>query len=75
MKSVFNENDANELIARIEKLSPDSKPNWGKMSVDRMLAHCNVAYDLTYEDKHPKPNFFKNWKLCRCFSPLGRNRQ
>jgi hypothetical protein len=21
-----------------------------------MLAHCNVAYELVYEDKHPRPN-------------------
>jgi len=28
------------------------------MSVSQMLAHCNVAYEMTYENKHPKPGFF-----------------
>lgn len=26
------------------------------MSVGQMLAHCNVSYELVYQDKHPKPN-------------------
>jgi len=25
------------------------------MSVDQMLAHLNVAYEMAYTDKHPKP--------------------
>ncbi|WP_435181734.1 DUF1569 domain-containing protein [Cellulophaga omnivescoria] len=28
-----------------------------------MLAHCNVAYEMTFEDKHPKPNSFKKFLL------------
>jgi hypothetical protein len=35
----------------------------GEMTVDRMLAHCNVTFELVYEDKHPKPNGFKKWML------------
>jgi hypothetical protein len=35
----------------------------GKMSVDQMLAHCNVTYELIYENKHSKPNGFKKWML------------
>jgi hypothetical protein len=23
-----------------------------------MLAHCNVTYEMVFETKHPKPNFF-----------------
>jgi len=26
----------------------------GKMSADQMLAHCNVASEFVFEDKHPK---------------------
>ena len=25
------------------------------MNVAQMLAHCNVTYEMVYEDKHPKP--------------------
>ena len=63
MKNIFNATDTNEVINRIGKLSPNSKPLWGKMSVAQMLAHCSVSYELVYEDKHPKPNAFMKFIL------------
>ena len=33
------------------------------MSVDQMLAHCNVTYEFLYEEIHPKPNAFKKFLL------------
>ncbi len=45
------------MIERINKLKPTSQGNWGKMSVAQMLAHCNVSYEMVYENKHPQPNF------------------
>lgn len=59
MKNVFDQHDTAEFISRIEQLTPSSKPNWGKMNVGKMLAHCNVAYEMVYEDIHPKPNALK----------------
>jgi Protein of unknown function (DUF1569) len=56
MKSVFNPNDKAELLNRINQLSPSSQRLWGKMDVAQMLAHCNVTYELVYENKHPIPN-------------------
>ena len=40
---------------RIQRLQPDTTPQWGKMNVAQMLAHCNVAYEIQYTDKHPRP--------------------
>ena len=56
MNNVFNQADTAEIINRINKLEPTTKPIWGKMTVEQMLAHCNVAYEMVYEDKHQKPN-------------------
>ena len=56
MKNVFNANDVAEIITRIEKLTPETKATWGKMSVAQMLAHCNVSYEMIYENIHAKPN-------------------
>jgi hypothetical protein len=56
MKNVFALTDALEIITRINKLNPSSTPVWGKMQVAQMLAHCNVTYELVYENIHPKPN-------------------
>jgi Protein of unknown function (DUF1569) len=33
------------------------------MNVAQMLAHCNVTYEMAYENKHPKPNFFMGFVL------------
>ncbi len=58
MKSVFDPVDVKELLARIDALTPGSRPLWGKMNVAQMLAHCNVTYELVYDNTHPKPNGF-----------------
>jgi hypothetical protein len=56
MKNVFDQNDTIELVDRINKLNPATQALWGKMRVAQMLAHCNVTYELIYDNKHPKPN-------------------
>jgi len=61
MKSVFNQSDVNEIIARIDKLQASSQALWGKMGVAQMLAHCNVSYEMAYENIHPKPGAFQRF--------------
>lgn len=58
MKTIFKQEAVNELIARINKLTPETTPNWGKMNVSQMLAHCNVSYEMAYENIHKAPNGF-----------------
>jgi hypothetical protein len=63
LPSIFDQASANQVIARINQLSTETKPVWGKMDVARMLAHCNVTYEMVYTDKHKKPNAFMRWIL------------
>lgn len=56
MKDLFDPQVTAELISRINQLNPESPALWGKMSVDQMLAHCCVAYDMAFTNKYPKPN-------------------
>lgn len=63
MKSIFDKNELDKTLQRIENLSKDTKPQWGKMTVAQMLAHCNVAYDMAYTDKYPKATGFKKIML------------
>jgi len=58
IQNIFSKQVTDEIIERINKLSPDSKPQWGKMDAPKMLAHCNVIYEMVYENIHPKPNAF-----------------
>jgi hypothetical protein len=63
MKDIFNHATTSELIERINKLNESSKPIWGKMNVEKMLAHCNVTYEMAYENIHKKPNSFKRFLM------------
>ncbi|HET6245496.1 MAG: DUF1569 domain-containing protein [Bacteroidetes bacterium] len=63
MKNIFNQLDTQEIINRINKLSPTTGPLWGKMAVGQMLAHCNVSYEFVYDNKHAKPSAFNRFIL------------
>ncbi|KAF2506639.1 DUF1569 domain-containing protein [Flavobacterium zhairuonense] len=56
MQNIFQKPDCDLFIDRINQLKSDSEGLWGKMSVDQMLAHCNVTYEMVYDNIHPKPN-------------------
>ncbi len=56
LPNIFDKEVSENVIHRINHLQPDKPPQWGKMNASQMLAHCNVAYEMVYEDKHPKPN-------------------
>lgn len=80
MKSVFETSDVQELIERINKLTPSTSALWGKMNVAQMLAHCNVPYEFVYTNKHPKPNFLMKLimrlivkKIVTGFKPYKKN--
>ncbi len=62
-KNIFDHEVTQELIERVKALTPDTQGLWGKMNVAQMLAHCNITYELAFENKHPKPGFFKRLML------------
>lgn len=80
MKSVFDPRDVAELTDRINRLTPATTPQWGKMTVGQMLAHCNVSYEMLYDNKWPKPGPLKRF-IINLFvkqavvgpKPYGRN--
>jgi len=56
--NIFAKEVSDGIIERLNKLTPESQRQWGKMDVAKMLAHCSAAYECIYEpDKHPKPGF------------------
>ncbi len=57
LPNIFDADIVDVFITRIQCLTAQSQPLWGKMNVAQMLAHCNVTYELAYENIHPKPNF------------------
>lgn len=58
LPNIFTKEVTDGIIARIQKLQPDTKPLWGKMNVAQMLKHCNVTYEYVFEpNKYKQPNF------------------
>lgn len=51
MKSIFNLTDNQEIINRINNLTPNSPALWGTMSVDQMLKHINDAVLVSFNEK------------------------
>jgi hypothetical protein len=48
VKSLFNKNDNEEMINRINSLTNTSQAQWGKMNVSQMLAHCQVPLKVSF---------------------------
>lgn len=70
MKDIFSPADSDELIARIESLTPDSAPLWGKMTVDQMFAHLNVVFKQIYKENPRQPNFLMRFALKTFIKPM-----
>lgn len=46
MKTIFDKTIGDELIARINTLTENSTPQWGKMTVQQMVKHCILSEDM-----------------------------
>lgn len=54
----FDSATTDKVLARLENLTAETQPQWGKMSVGQILAHLNVAYEMAYGEKEVKNVFF-----------------
>jgi len=68
--SVFTPQTNTDLIARIEQLTPETQPGWGKMNVGQMLAHCSISYDITYGKIDVSYNWFMRQMLGWFVKPM-----
>ena len=46
MPSLRNKEIRNSLVQRLQQLTPDTKPRWGKLDARRMLCHLYDALDM-----------------------------
>ena len=68
MQSIYESATLQELLKRIDKLTPESKNQWGKMNVGQMLAHCSAALEVALGDASPKPTL-----MGRLIGPLVKS--
>jgi hypothetical protein len=46
MKNLFQPEAVQEVMARIERLTPSAPRQWGKMDVAQMMSHCSAAMEM-----------------------------
>lgn len=51
MKTLFDKAAHTEVLERLNKLSPSSHAQWGKMDVSQMLAHCKGPFVIPLSEK------------------------
>jgi len=51
MKDLYQAEYLDEILLRINKLSPESQHLWGKMNVNQMLTHCALSMESALGDK------------------------
>lgn len=51
IKNLFEPSVKQEIIDRINKLTPEAQRKWGKMDVAQMLAHCGLPLQVVMGEK------------------------
>jgi len=51
MKSLFDREPREEIVARLEKLNADSKAKWGKFDAGHMLAHVIDTFEACFAER------------------------
>ena len=65
MKSIYEKPAVEELIKRLEDITPQTQRLWGKMNVDQMLAHCSAGLDMA--SGREVPAFSLIGRIIECF--------
>ncbi len=55
MKTLFDIFDREEVVGRIEHVTAESKPQWGKMNAEMMLAHLVASMRMAKGELEVKP--------------------
>lgn len=69
IKNLFDPAVKQEIIDRINRLTPQSKQLWGKMNVAQMLCHVQRPIGIAYGTHQPKGSF-----LLRLLGPLFKSK-
>jgi hypothetical protein len=84
MTTLFQNGVLENIIVRMNQLTPQSPSQWGKMNVAQMMAHCTTTFEMATGRKHSPqlfigkilgPLFKKNYLSEKPFkknSPTGK---
>ena len=63
IQNIYSAPVSEQFIDRINKLSANTQSQWGKMDVSQMMAHCNVSYDMAFDENFKKSSSFLRFIL------------
>ena len=79
MKNLLDPNVKQEIIKRIDSLTPNAKAQWGKMNVNQGLRHMTMAFDIgngllnpTVVKAPPMPKWLMKYFLLNMKPPKAR---
>lgn len=77
-RNIFDEQARNEILARIQKLTDESRGRWGKLTVQQMVRHLTEGVRMAFDEiKIPdQSSFFSRtvtkWLFLSNIKPPGR---
>jgi hypothetical protein len=74
MQNIFDRAVCDAHIARLNRLTADTAPQWGKMNAAQMLAHCSKPYEMvcdpSYARTHKRPPAVVRFLLRTFLKPI-----
>ncbi|HKX26325.1 MAG TPA: DUF1569 domain-containing protein [Blastocatellia bacterium] len=56
MKTLLNSRDKNEILQRLVRVGPTSRPRWGTMSSHQMICHLSDSFRASLGEKYISPS-------------------
>ncbi|HKO55635.1 MAG TPA: DUF1569 domain-containing protein [Thermoanaerobaculia bacterium] len=69
MKSLWDPNARLEILRRIDRLTPETRPRWGRMNAEEMLAHITAGMRMGLGElpTRERRTIFRYWPLKHLF--------
>lgn len=61
MQNIFDAEERDALLARVDALTPETSAVWGTMTPAQMLAHNSLVFEGALNDTYPRMNAFMRW--------------
>jgi len=72
MRNLFEQDAVEEVCGRIDRLTPATERQWGKMNVAQIMAHCSGVFDMA-SGKVNLPRVWFGWILGPLVKPIYTN--
>lgn len=69
---MLSDEKINSLVERLGNLNPSLKPEWGRLSVNGMLCHCNIVTDAIISSTETRKPKFKEILLAPVFNAMKK---